>query len=86
MIISERKAKINWHCRRGMLELDLMLNRFMTQYFDQLDPVQVDQFEWLLEYSDPELYSCLTGQSSPDHQELANLVDTIRFHLKSESL
>lgn len=66
-----------------MLELDLMLNQLMTQHFDQLNSVQVDKLEHLLEYSDPELYAWLIGQSYPDNQELADIVDTIRLHLKS---
>jgi hypothetical protein len=36
----ERKARINrlkWHCRRALLELDLVFDRFWERYEDSLD-------------------------------------------------
>lgn len=78
MIAPEKKAKIKWQCRRGMLELDLILNEFMTTHFDQLSPVKIEQLEALLTYPDPQLYVWLIGQEEPTDQELAEIVHTIR--------
>lgn len=78
MINSLRKAKLIWHCRRGMLELDLILNRFAEKQLDLMTETQVDAFEALLTCIDPELFSWLMGYSTPADKELAEIVEFIR--------
>lgn len=78
MSSSARKAKIKWHCRRGMLELDLLLNKFAESHLDSLLEEQLTSFENLLSVSDPELYSWLMGTTSPAEQELASIVTLIQ--------
>lgn len=80
VITSERKAKINWHCRRGMLELDLILGRFSKQCLDRLTATQLDTFEALLNTPDPDLYAWLMGYESPVNKELADFVAYIKLH------
>lgn len=80
MISPQHKAKIKWHCRRGMLELDLLLNQFLTRYFDDLTEEQVGSFEQLLEFSDPELYAVLLGNKQPEDRNLKEIVKLIKFH------
>ena len=41
--------RVRWHCRRGMLELDLVLKRFLEQHFAGLSPLQHAAFKRLLE-------------------------------------
>lgn len=74
----QQKAKIRWYCRRGMLELDLLLNRFMETQFDGLSQVQVNAFEALLQCQDPELYAWLLGLEPPSNKEFMDIVDYIR--------
>lgn len=80
MIDSQRKAKINWHCRRGMLELDLILGQFSQKSLELLSDEQLFQFETLLQHPDPDLYAWLMGYEHPEDKELANIVTFIRFH------
>lgn len=80
---TEQKARIIWHCRRGMLELDLILTRFMTQYFDTLTTHEVTIFEKMLTYPDPEIYVWLIGQVTPVDEEIAEIVTFIRAHHQS---
>jgi len=80
MISSTRKAKFNWHCRRGMLELDLILMRFATQCLDTLTKEQLDAFEHLLSHTDPELFSWLMGYEQPMDKELIDIVEFIKLH------
>ena len=37
--------RIRWRCRRGMLELDLVLTSFLESQLDNLDDAQLDAFE-----------------------------------------
>ncbi len=80
MISSHRKAKINWHCRRGMLELDLIFERFTKRHIDTLTDEQIVAFENLLSHQDPDLYAWLMGYEQPAHKELVDIVAFIRLH------
>lgn len=82
MITPLRKAKLKWHCRRGMLELDLILMRFADNYLDKMTDAQVDSFDRLLSCIDPELFSWLMGQEQPEDKELKGIVEFIRLHDK----
>jgi antitoxin CptB len=71
-------AKLIWKCRRGMLELDLILSSFIKNGLVHLtDPERV-VFERLLEEPDPDLYAYFMGQDSPHDPELATLVTHLR--------
>ncbi len=78
MISLQKKAKLTWHCRRGMLELDILLTRFMDQHVDFLTNDQIIAFEHLLSHADPVLYVWLIGQDSPEDKDLADIVAFIR--------
>lgn len=77
MITPEKKARLAWHCRRGMLELDLILQRFFANHVDNLTENQVYSFELLLTNNDPDLYSWLMGYSNPEQKELIEIVQFI---------
>jgi len=57
-------GRISWDCRRGMLELDIVLARFMEQNFEQLTPQEVETFKGLLAYSDPDLWGLLQSDET----------------------
>lgn len=61
-----------------MRELDLILQRFLTRHFDQLDDVEKSAFEALLDVPDPELYQWLSGHSLPPQQHLRAMITRIR--------
>lgn len=76
MMDAGKKAKLIWQCRRGMLELDLILNPFLEKQLDQLSDTQVAQFEALLQQPDPVLYSWLMGHEPADRDmdEIVSLI------------
>jgi antitoxin CptB len=84
MILPNRKAKIKWNCRRGMLELDLMLKSFSENNLDNLSESQVCAFEKLLEMQDPDIYHWLTTENILKEEELADIVSTIRSYYKAQ--
>ena len=57
--------RIRWQCRRGMLELDLVLNRFVEEDLAALDPEQLQTFKNLLAEADTQLLSWVMGQTEP---------------------
>lgn len=69
--------RIRWQCRRGMLELDLVLNRFVEQDLAGLDPGQLQVFKALLAEADTHLLAWVMGQAEPPAQYAA-LVQRLR--------
>ncbi len=54
--------RLLWRCRRGLLELDLVLEHFVVRYFDTLSAQQQEQFLILLDLPDNELLDMITGK------------------------
>ncbi len=73
-----RAAKLRWRCRRGRRELDLLLQRYLDDRYEQADHAERLSFEKLLEWSDPELEDLLTGRMAPDGPEQVRLIERIR--------
>ena len=80
MMTPTRKAKLIWRCRRGMLELDLLLQRFVAQYLDQLTESELARFEALLESPDPDLYAWLMGSDKPENKQYDSIIALIQMH------
>lgn len=69
---------IRYRCRRGMLELDLVLIPFFDKHYASLSEQQRKQFIELLECTDPELNDWLVGHEQPTDGDLKALVDIIK--------
>ena len=80
MLTPTQQARLTWQCRRGMLELDILLSRFLAQQIKHLNEHQFGQLEILLATPDPDLYSWLMGSASPESQELTEIVQFIQSH------
>lgn len=49
-------SRLRWRCRRGMLELDILLNEFLDKQYTELSIEQKNIFDQVLEYPDQLLY------------------------------
>jgi antitoxin CptB len=78
MLNDQENARLKWSCRRGMLELDLILNSFLEKGLGSLSAQQVRSFNSLLTHTDPELYAWLMGHEVPYNIELVEIVTLIR--------
>jgi len=68
-----------WQCRRGMLELDLLLNNFVEKKIDLLDDQQRQTFELLLSYPDQTLFDLLLGEAVSSDTMVSNMIQDIRL-------
>ena len=57
--------RIRWRCRRGLLELDLVLERFLALRFDRLDADERSLFDELLDAPDNDLLDMALGRMEP---------------------
>ena len=80
MLSSEDKARIKWACRRGMLELDVLVMPFFDECFDQLSVLEQQHFIRLLECDDPDLFTWMMGHGRSSDGALAAMVDQIVAH------
>jgi len=54
--------RIRWHCRRGLLELDIVLGRFLERHLEHLTPSEHEAFKGLLQCSDNDLWDMVSGR------------------------
>lgn len=55
--------RVRWRARRGLLELDIVLGRFIEQYYAQLDEAGQRAFESLLDMPDNLLWDMIAGRA-----------------------
>jgi antitoxin CptB len=70
--------RIRWHCRRGLLELDLVLSRFLDREFGSLSPAEQAAFKVLLELSDNDLWDLVSGRADPGAGPQGRVVARLR--------
>jgi antitoxin CptB len=63
-----RRARLRWRARRGLLENDLIFERFFSRYEHELSDADVGALTQLLELSDNELMDLLLSRSEPAAQ------------------
>ncbi len=71
------KNRLRWACRRGMLELDLILGPFVEGPFELLEESDQLRFEVLLECEDQNLFLWLMKRGQPDSPDLQRIVRII---------
>ena len=70
--------RIRWHARRGLLENDLILTRFLDLQLMQLDAPEMALLEELLRWSDNDLLDVLMGRKQCDDVRLSTIVERIK--------
>ena len=70
--------KLRWRCRRGMRELDQLLERWLDREWRQSPTAQREVFLRLLDSEDDRLWRWFLGHEVSDDVEIAALVDRIR--------
>ena len=66
--------RIRWQCRRGLLELDLVLAKFLDCHLETLSPVRLAAFKRLLDYPDNDLWDLVSGKITPPDAESAQII------------
>ena len=58
--------RVRWRCRRGLLELDLVLEAFLARDYGRLDAAQRGLFNELLDRPDNDLLDLALGRCQPE--------------------
>jgi antitoxin CptB len=70
--------RVRWRARRGLLELDIVLGRFIEKHYAQLDADERQVFEVLLDMPDNPLWDMIAGRQEAAHDEQQALLEKIR--------
>ncbi|MDA0236895.1 MAG: succinate dehydrogenase assembly factor 2 [Proteobacteria bacterium] len=70
--------RLRWSCRRGLLELDLVLQRFLDEDYRSLGADQRETFNRLLGLQDNDLLDLAMGRADTHDEEFAELVNLMR--------
>jgi antitoxin CptB len=72
-----RHERVKWKCRRGLLELDLLLERFLrsnTEFKEE----ELVPLEALLDLPDNDLWDVISGRSDAFDSRLRDIVARLR--------
>jgi len=70
--------RVRWRCRRGLLELDIVLGRFVEQHYAGLDEAQQAAFDVLLDMPDTVLWDMIAGRKEAAQDGQQALLEKLR--------
>lgn len=79
------KNRLLWGSRRGMLELDLILQPFVENTYPVLDEADQKRYQLLLEEQDQDLFTWFLKRQDPSDPELLRIVQVIREHTEENT-
>jgi antitoxin CptB len=78
VITSRELNRLRWRCRRGMLENDLILARFLDARGEAISEPELAGLDRLLDLSDNQLWDLLSGRQEPDDAAIKPLLEALR--------
>ena len=73
-------SRLAWQCRRGMRELDELLQRYLEQRYPRAPHDERRAFERLLGVQDTELQAYVLNHAEPADPEIENVIRILREH------
>ena len=70
--------RLKWKCRRGLLELDLVLDRFLKHEAGRLQESELMRLNQLLDLPDIDLWEIVSGRSDRYDPALEDVVVRLR--------
>ena len=71
-----RREKLRWHCRRALLELDIVFQRFWARD-ERLDENDEVALEKLLAMEDHDLWYLVSGRTETDDPQMKRMVNRL---------
>ena len=76
--MSDKKERLLWRCRRGIKEMDIILQEFINVSYDQLNDEDKNAFSKLLDEQDLDILNWIMGKDKPANDRLANIINIIK--------
>jgi antitoxin CptB len=65
VLSAEQIRRLRWRCRRGLLENDIVLSRFLDGSERELSAEEVEALDRLLDQTDPDLLDLILRRTEP---------------------
>ena len=85
MIDEQEVNRMRWASRRGMLELDLVLEPFVNERYRDLSEQDRARYRALMHCQDQGMFGWFLRKERPDDPEIAAIVSLILEHARSRS-
>jgi antitoxin CptB len=72
------RARLRWQCRRGMRELDELLQPYVTAHLERISGDELQIFRQLLNCPDQQLLAYLMLNETPQDQGWVDVIGKIR--------
>lgn len=76
--MSTEHSRLLWRCRRGIREMDIVLQTFLNESYDSLSDADKNTFSQLLDEADLDILNWIMGKEKPERDELNQLITLIR--------
>lgn len=83
-VSSEVFRRLEWQCRRGLNEVEVILIPFFEKHFEQLSIEEQQTFEVLLASQDMDLFDWFTRRAVSDEDSVQLLVEKILSCVESK--
>jgi antitoxin CptB len=77
-VTTKERERLRWQCRRGLRELDELLQPFLRCRYDDLDAAEMLVFRDLLACTDPDLLNYLMKNKIPEDHGWVAIIEKIR--------
>ena len=67
-------SRLLWRCRRGIREMDLLLENFMEYHYLDLPETDKQVFETFLDETDPDIMNWITGRTTPGNNRYETII------------
>ena len=79
-----RTERLRWQCRRALLELDIVFERFWERSGGEFDAATLDGMERLLALEDHDLWALVSGRRVTDDAQIQQMVNRINVSVTKE--
>jgi antitoxin CptB len=84
MMLDAEQRRLAWRCRRGMLELDIILQKFVNEQFGSLTIDELQVFDEMLDLPDSDFWEKIRDTKQVSNQSLQSVLSKLRaIHLPS---
>jgi len=72
------RSRLLWRCRRGIREMDIVLQTFLDESFESLSDTDKSAFEKLLDEADLDILNWIMGKDEPECDGIKKIITLIR--------
>ncbi|HAJ71312.1 MAG TPA: succinate dehydrogenase assembly factor 2 [Methylophilaceae bacterium] len=82
MMLDAEQRRLAWRCRRGMLELDIILQQFVMEQFNSLTLEELHVFDEMLTLPDTQFWSLIRSSKQDEDRKMESVLNKLRsIHL-----